>query len=236
MSIFLNFIRKGNSVVRTATFGERLAVWIGRRLALRHKNVSLGKGVMISPDAMVNPRCGKIEIGDNSIVSPYAILQGNIKIGKNVSVQARTMLIGYGTCEDQNGIISIGDNSRIAPNCMLIAADHVFADPDKPIRMQGMKPGSIIIEDDLVLEGVVINDNVQGNGAANSNISGTIQDMTLADRTLYIQSVDATSGICVILDNKEANNTRRYDKVQIYLKGAVLTRKDAPVRYSSNPG
>lgn len=153
MSIFLNFIRKGNSVVRTATFGERLAVWIGKRLALRHKNVSLGKGVMISPDAMVNPRCGKIEIGENSIVSPYAILQGNIKIGKNVSVQARTMLIGYGTCEDQNGIISIGDNSRIAPNCMLIAADHVFADPDKPIRMQGMKPGSIIIEDDVWVAG-----------------------------------------------------------------------------------
>lgn len=91
--------------------------------------------------------------------------------------------------------------------------------------------GSITIEDDLVLEGVVINDNLQGNGAANSNISGTIQDMTLADRTLYIQSTDATSGICVILNDKEANNTRRYDKVQIYLKGAVLTRKDTPVRY-----
>lgn len=93
------------------------------------------------------------------------------------------------------------------------------------------KEGSLTIEESLVLEGVVINDNLQGNGAANSNISGAIQDMTLADRTLYIQSTDATSGICVILDDKEANNTRRYDKVQIYLKGAVLTRKDAPVRY-----
>ena len=36
---------------------------------------------------------------------------------------------------------------------MLIAADHVFADPDKPIRLQGMKPGSIIIEDDVWVAG-----------------------------------------------------------------------------------
>ena len=87
------------------------------------------------------------------MVSPYAILQGNIKIGKNVSVQARTMLIGYGDENDPTGLISIGDNSRIAPNCMLIAADHVFADPDKPIRLQGMKPGNITIEDDVWVGG-----------------------------------------------------------------------------------
>ena len=153
MSMFLNFMRKGYSVVRTATLGERIAVWIGRRLALRHKNVKLADGVMISPDAMVHPRTGKIEIDENSVVSPYAILQGNIKIGKNVSVQARSMLIGYGTVDDQSGLISIGDNSRIAPNCMLIAADHVFADPEKPIRCQGMKPGNITIEDDVWVGG-----------------------------------------------------------------------------------
>ena len=155
MSMFLNFMRKGYSVVRTATLGEKIAVWIGRRLALRHKNVTLADGVMISPDAMVHPRTGKIEIGENSVVSPYAILQGNIKIGKNVSVQARTMLIGYGTVEEQSGLISIGDNSRIAPNCMLIAADHVFSDPATPIRCQGMKPGCITIEEDVWVGGGV---------------------------------------------------------------------------------
>ena len=155
MSIFLNFLRRGYSVSRKATFGERIAVKLGRYLALRNKNVEIAKSTMISPDTMIHPRTGKITIGENCSIAPNAILQGNIKIGNNVSVQIRSMLIGYGTCDDQNGLISIGDNTRIAPNCMLIAADHVFADPDTPIRQQGMKPGNITIEDDVWIAGGV---------------------------------------------------------------------------------
>lgn len=103
-------------------------------------------------------------------------------------------------------------------------------------EIKGMlaESGNTVIEEDLVLEGIVINDNIQGNGGPNSNISGSIQDMTLADRTLYVQSKDATSGICIILDSKEDNITERYDNVKIYLKGAVLTRKDNPARYIIN--
>ena len=161
MSIFINFLRKGKNIMTTSTFGDKIANWIGRRLALRHKNVELAASAIISPDALVNPRSGKITIGENTVVGPGAILQGNIKIGKNVSIQTRTMLVGYGDLDDMSGLISIGDNTRIAPNCMLIAADHVFSDPDKPIRMQGMKPGCITIEDDVwIAGGVHINSGV----------------------------------------------------------------------------
>ena len=99
------------------------------------------------------------------------------------------------------------------------------------IKTMLSESGTTIIEEDLILEGIVINDNLQGNGAANLNVSGSIQDMTLADRTLYVQAEDASSGICVILSSKDENNTHRYDNVKIYLKGAELTRKDNPVRY-----
>ncbi|MBO5644276.1 MAG: acyltransferase [Lentisphaeria bacterium] len=161
MSIFLNFLRRGYNQPRRATWGERLALKIGRYLALRHKNVEIAKSASISPDAMINPRSGKITIGEKSIISPQAVLQGNIKIGNNVSVQGRTIIVGYGTCDEPSGLISIGDNTRIAPNCMLIAADHVFADPNKTIHEQGMKPGRITIEDDVwIAGGVHINSGV----------------------------------------------------------------------------
>ena len=94
------------------------------------------------------------------------------------------------------------------------------------------KAGSVTIEKDYVLEGIVINDNIQGNGAPNANSSGSVQDLTLADRTLYIQSQDERSGVCLILNTKEDNNTERFDKIRIHLNGLTLTRKDSPTRYT----
>ena len=155
MSIFLNFLRRGNNIAMRRTLGEKIAIWLGRKLALRHKNVELADTALISPDAMVNPRSGKISIGAKSVVSPGAVIQGNVKIGTRVSIQARTTLVGYGTIDDPSGLISIGDNTRIAANCMLIAANHVFSDPDKPICDQGMEPGSITIGDDVWIGGGV---------------------------------------------------------------------------------
>ncbi|MBR7118883.1 MAG: acetyltransferase [Lentisphaeria bacterium] len=155
MSIFLNFLRKGYNITRAATFGEKIAVWLGRRLALRHKNVELAKDALVAPDAMVHPRSGKISIGSRTIVSPGAVLQGNITLGSNVSIQSRTILIGYGKIDDPSGLISVGDNTRIAANCMLIAANHVFSDPDIPIHKQGMKYGCITIGDDVWIGGGV---------------------------------------------------------------------------------
>ena len=155
MSIFLNFLRKGSNITMSRTLGEKIAVWIGRHLALRHENVELADTALIAPDAMVNPRSGKISIGERSIISPNAVVQGNVKIGNNVSVQANTVLVGYGTVDDPSGQITIGDNTRIAANGMIIAADHVFSDPDAPIRTQGMAPGKITIGDDVWIGGGV---------------------------------------------------------------------------------
>ena len=185
MSVFFNFLRKGKSTASANTPGEKIAVLIGRFLACRHKNVTVCKGAIISPDAMINPRQGAIRIGSKSVIAPGVILQGNVKLGNNVSVQARTILIGYGTVEAMTGIITVGDNTRIAPNCMIIAANHRFSDPEKSIISQGMAPEPITIGSDVWIGGGVhINAGVSiGSGSvigAGSVVTHDIPPMSIA--------------------------------------------------------
>ena len=53
---------------------------------------------------------------------------------------------------------------------------------------------SIKIENNLVLTGcIALNDNVEGNGGENINITSVIQDLTVADRTLYVSDAEGTN-------------------------------------------
>lgn len=63
----------------------------------------------------------------------------NISIGKRVSINDNVYVDGYGGVE-------IGDDSGIAYGSTLISEDHVFDDPDTPIRDQPKTPGKITIE------------------------------------------------------------------------------------------
>ena len=56
----------------------------------------------------------------------------------------------------------------------------------------------------LCLEGVVINDNSQGNGAPNANISPSVQDNTLSSRTAYLQSKDGSAGVMIVFNTDRA--------------------------------
>ncbi len=49
----------------------------------------------------------------------------------------------------------IGDDVRIAPHAMIIAANHVFDDSDRPISAQGLRSAPIVIEDDVWIGGRV---------------------------------------------------------------------------------
>jgi acetyltransferase-like isoleucine patch superfamily enzyme len=146
-------LTKGNSIPRGDSPGQRLAVWWGYRLANRHKNVTVAKSAKISPEAKISPRNGAIKIGENCSIALGAIVQGNVTIGENSSIQAYTILVGYGDPQDDQGRISIGNGVRIAPQVMMIAANHVFRDPDRPIHGQGIEFGPIVIEDDVWIGG-----------------------------------------------------------------------------------
>jgi len=83
---------------------------------------------------------------------------GKIVLGKEVSVNPFCLLHG-------NGGLTIGDNTRIASNTVIVAANHIFDDPEQPIHQQGLRCEGIDIGSDVwigagcrILDGVKIGD------------------------------------------------------------------------------
>lgn len=146
----------GRNAPRCSTWRERLLFRIGFLLANRHPNTHIGKGCLIHPDAKICPRDGEIWIGDNTIIAMGTCIQGCVRIGSNCSVQMRGNIVGYGNGTDNPaGQITIGDDTRIAANCIMIATNHNFADPDAPIRTQGCTAAPITVGRDVWLGGYV---------------------------------------------------------------------------------
>lgn len=98
------------------------------------ERISLGSRVEIG--SHVSMRAvdyeGKIEIGEDTVIHPYVIVDtfdGSISIGSNCSIRPFSVLHGHGG-------LSIGDKVRIAAHAVIIPAQHVFDDIDKPIYEQ----------------------------------------------------------------------------------------------------
>jgi galactoside O-acetyltransferase len=106
-------------------------------------HLELGDGVSIMPFTYIGTFAGVCTVGDRTSINR------NVQLGAN------------------QGRISIGRSVLIGPNCVLRAADHAFADPQRPIAEQGHQDGEIIIEDDVWLAAnVVVTRNVRiGRGA-----------------------------------------------------------------------
>lgn len=174
---FWNLLTRGKSVNSNDTAGRLFALWCGYKLATRNDNVIIDKSSKISPEAKICPRNSSIEIGKNCSISPGAIIQGNVKMGHDSSVQIYSVIVGYGKVGDKEGLIDIGNHVRIAPHVMMIAANHIFEDPDIPIHRQGLKYSPITIEDNVwiggrvnVMAGVKVGaDSVIGAGAVVTN-------------------------------------------------------------------
>ena len=151
MSFLVNLLCRGNNQPSVRGF----AAWLGRRLALRNPRVNIAPDAAISPAAMINPRSGAVEIGARSMVSPGAVVAGNVKIGNDSSVQNYTIVVGYGTPDDPAGLVRIGNGVRIGAHCMIIGGNHRFGDVSKPIHQQGIEPKPIVICDDVWIGGNV---------------------------------------------------------------------------------
>ncbi|MBN8524597.1 MAG: acetyltransferase [Planctomycetes bacterium] len=146
------FMDDGVSMPEARAWRQRLWLRWGRYLATRHAGVSLDATCRVHPSARIHPRGGRLEIGARSTVAAGAVVQGQVRIGADSSVQTGSILVAYG----EQGAISIGDGVRIAPQVMLIAANHIFASVDIPIHRQGLEPAPITIEDDVWLAGKVM--------------------------------------------------------------------------------
>jgi acetyltransferase-like isoleucine patch superfamily enzyme len=131
------------------------------------RRIRLSRDVMIEDRALLNfrsqgsPHEITLSIGEGTRIMPDARLlpqNGFIRIGKQCSVQHGTLLYGQGGLE-------IGDDTRIAAYCVMSPMNHVFKDPEKPIRLQGETAKGIRIGRDVwlgngvrVLDGVEIGD------------------------------------------------------------------------------
>lgn len=84
------------------------------------------------------------------------------------------------------------------------------------------------VRKNYVLKGRVLNDNAEGNGAPNQNLSIIIQDLTLSGRTVYLQSLEpdetgALRGLKLIFNTVDDNCTYRYDLLEINLRGLTYS-------------
>lgn len=121
------------------------------------RNIKIDKDVQIRKTKIRNN--GYISIGRGSRIGTYCILnpeKASIIIGKYTSINSFSIITGGGN-------VTIGDYVAIAPRCSLIASNHIYSDPDTPIKKQGLIKKGIIIEDDVwlgtgvtVLDGVTI--------------------------------------------------------------------------------
>lgn len=126
---------------------------------LRLRGVVIDGSAHIDPGAIIEPSGGKIVIGARTFIDRGVVVRplgGYIQIGSDCSVNAYSVLYG-------GGGLKIGDDVRIAAHTVIVPSNHIFSDPDTPIRNQGLHQEGIVIEGDVwigagaqVLDGVVL--------------------------------------------------------------------------------
>jgi len=140
------------------------AIEAGVRIAYA-SNVCLGKGVYLDQGVYLHALPGGITIGDGTFIMHHAMLhvfnfrdlpRAAITIGRNCFIGEFNVVRGQGG-------VHIGDDVYTGPMVQIVAVNHVYDDPNRPIREQGITAQGIKIEDDVwigagaaVLDGVTI--------------------------------------------------------------------------------
>jgi acetyltransferase-like isoleucine patch superfamily enzyme len=148
-------------VARFAAFGPGSSIGRNVEFVGDVSRLSLGAGVRIEDGArIVLAPGGSITLGDNTLVQARAILDtgpgGSITLGAKNSVNPYCVLYGHG------GLVT-GNFVRIAAHTVIIPANHVYDDVDRPITKQGLRKLGIRIGDDVwvgsgcrILDGVSV--------------------------------------------------------------------------------
>ncbi len=131
--------------------------------------IRLHRGVYLDEGVYLHARPRGIEIGENTFVMNHSELHvynfrrlphAGIKIGKNCLIGEFNVLRGQGG-------ITMGDNVYTSPFVQIVAVNHVYDDPTRPIIAQGITAQGILIDNDAWIgSGAVILDGVHiGQGA-----------------------------------------------------------------------
>jgi acetyltransferase-like isoleucine patch superfamily enzyme len=128
-------------------------------------NIRLGKSVYLDQGIYLHALPAGITIGDNTFVMHHTMLhvfnfrnlpQAGITIGKNCFIGEFNVIRGQGGVHIGNGVYT-------GPMVQIVAVNHVYDDPQRPIREQGITAQGIVIEDDVwigagatILDGVTV--------------------------------------------------------------------------------
>jgi acetyltransferase-like isoleucine patch superfamily enzyme len=131
----------------------------------RPEDVWLGPGVYLDHGTYLHGGKSGLHIGAGSWIMNGCRLhvfnfrdmpQSGIWLGQRT-------FVGEGSVMRGQGGIRVGDNVLFGPRTQVLAVDHVFTDPTKPIMDQGITAQGIVIEDGcwigagaIVLDGVTI--------------------------------------------------------------------------------
>lgn len=92
--------------------------------------------------------------------------------------------------------------------------------------------GSVVLDRNYLLEGVVVNDPSSLNGAENRIISVDIPDMDYKSRIVYLQSEDGREGIKLEFKESCRGIIKRWSRISLDTRNLTLVRESNPVRYS----
>jgi len=152
-------------------------IFVGRRVVVTDaRYLKLNKGVSIGDYCRLD--C----LGSTGIVlGPGTTLRRGVQIEvtstlKELAVGCVTgarVGISEGTFIGAKGLVTIGDDTDFGPGCRLIAENHVFDDPDRPVREQALERKGITVGSGcwvganvVVLDGCTVGDGaVIGAGA-----------------------------------------------------------------------
>lgn len=128
------------------------------------RNVTLHDGVYLDHGVYLHACPRGIEIGRNTYVMHHAELHvynfrnledAGIQIGENCIIGEFSVIRGQGG-------VTVGDNVIIAPHVQVLAVDHVFDDPSRPILEQGLRALGVRIENNVWIgAGAIILDGVR---------------------------------------------------------------------------
>lgn len=83
----------------------------------------------------------------------------------------------------------------------------------------------------IIIEGIVVSNTENGNAGENEQKTTSSIDYNGSKTSVYLESVDGKYGFCLHTKAITDNVFKQYDKVQVLLYGATITRSEEPERY-----
>lgn len=141
--------------------------FIGKRVKIKSKkHIKCGSGLTVEDGCSVNALCrGGVKIGDNFSLGANSIIEctgvirelgESLEIGDNVGIAANAFI-------SVRGKVKIGSSTIFGPGVKIFSENHIFADRDTPIYLQGVSRKGVEIGEDcwiganaVILDGVKI--------------------------------------------------------------------------------